>query len=69
MTVLVRICPTDVGANYFVMVIFMVLLRDSDRWFVCCNYVEALISAVVGVWLKQEAIQQKAVIGTIEQIR
>jgi len=47
----------------------MVLLLDSDRWFVCGNYVEVLISAVGEVWLKHEAIQQKTVISTFEQIR
>jgi len=68
-TVLARFCPTGVGAIYSVVVILMVLLPDSDRWFVRCNYVEVLISTVGGVWLKHEPIQQKTVISTIEQIR
>ena len=31
-TVMDRFCPTDVGGKYFVVVIFMVLLPDSDGW-------------------------------------
>jgi len=49
--------------------LFMALL-DSDRWLVCGNNVEVIISAVVGVWLMHEAIQQKTVIiSSFEQIR
>jgi len=45
-------------------------LLDSDRWLVCGNNVEVIISAVVGVWLMHEAIQQKTVIiSSFEQIR
>jgi hypothetical protein len=58
-TILDRFCSTDVGANCFVVVVFMVLLTDSDRWFVYCNYVEALVSVVGGVWLKREAINRR----------
>ena len=67
--VLACFCPTDVSANYSVVVIFMVLLLDSYRRFVCGNYVEVSISVVGVVWLKHEAIQEKTVISTFEQIR